>query len=379
MRASALALAVLMVGVWHGPALAQGSIEERLQKMEQRIRYLEERVAAQDRTIVEKDKQISVLKGLEEGWFNSLEVGGAVEVELVHETPDEGDGMSGFAAATADVAFAAEVNDWASAEVALTMGDEGVVEVDSATVTLALPDSPVSLTLGSQGLPFGVYESNLLGDPLTKELGDTGEDAAVVSFESGGASASAFAFKGGNDREGNDRIENFGAAVGWAMEVDRVSVALGLSWINDIGESDTVEEFIADAKGSDTVPGGAASAILGFAGATVIGEYVSALDDFSAAELTFNGAAARPSAVGLEAAYGFEVAGTEVTVAAAWHGTSEAAGLLPESRFLVGTSIGIADGLTLSLEWARDQDYDTGDGGTGETTDTATAVLAAEF
>ena len=64
MRASVSAVGLLPVGVWHGPAWAQGSIEERLQKTEQRIRYLEERLAAQDRTIVEKDKQISKLNGL---------------------------------------------------------------------------------------------------------------------------------------------------------------------------------------------------------------------------------------------------------------------------------------------------------------------------
>ena len=376
MRAGVLALAVSMAAAWYGPALAQGSIEERLQRMEQRIRYLEERVAAQDRTIVEKDKRISELKGLQEGWFNALEVSGAVEIEAAHVTPEEGDSTSGLEAATVDLAFAAELNDWVSAEAALTM-DEGAIVVDSATATLALPDSPISLTLGKQGLPFGVYESNLISDPLTKELGDTAEDAAVVAFDSGGVTASAFLFKGENDREDSGRIEDFGAAVGWAMEVDRVSVGFNLSWINDIGESDTLEG--TETKGADMVPGGAASAILSVGGATVIGEYVTALEDFSAAELAFNGAAARPSAAGLEAAYGFEVAGTEVTVATAWQSTGEAAGLLPESRFLVGTSIGIAEGLSLSLEWARERDYDTGDGGSGETTDTATAVLAAEF
>ena len=249
--------------------------------------------------------------------------------------------------------------------------------VSKASEDLQEPDSPVAFKGGRMGVAFGVYESNMITDPLTKEIGDTADDAVQVELDLSGVTAAAFMFKGENDREGNDRIEDFGAAVGWAMEVDRVSVGFNLSWINDIGESDTLEG--TETKGADMVPGGAASAILSVGGATVIGEYVTALEDFSAAELAFNGAAARPSAAGLEAAYGFEVAGTEVTVATAWQSTGEAAGLLPESRFLVGTSIGIAEGLSLSLEWARERDYDTGDGGSGETTDTATAVLAAEF
>lgn len=382
MRASVLAVGLLLVGVWHGPAWAQGSIEERLQRMEQRIRYLEERVAAQDRTIVEKDKQISRLKGLEDGWFNNVSVSGAVEIEAAAGEDYDGTNSNGLETATVDVAFAAEVNDWVSADVALTMGDESVIEVDEAILTLAPPDTPLSLAFGRQGLPFGVYESNLLSDALAKEIGDTGEDAAVLGVELGGVSASGFLFKGGLDRKADDTAEvrNLGFAIGYAMESDEVSIGLNLSWINDIGESDTIEEAIADSVGDDMVPGGAASVMATFGGMTVTAEYVTALDDFKDDELAFKGSGARPSAWGVEAAYGWEMYGRGATAAFAWHGSSEAQGLeLPGSRFLVGFSVEFADGLGLSLEWATDRDYGTGDGGTGKTSSKATAQLAAEF
>ena len=382
MGATVLAVGLLLVGVWHGPTWAQGSIEERLQKMEQRIRYLEERLAAQDRTIVEKDKQISKLKGLDEGWFNNVSVSGAVEIEAAAGEDYDGTNSNGLETATVDVAFAAEVNDWVSADVALTMGDESVIEVDEAILTLAPPDTPLSLAFGRQGLPFGVYESNLLSDALAKEIGDTGEDAAVLGVELGGVSASSFLFKGGLDRKGDDTAEvrNLGFAVGYAMESDEVSIGLNLSYINDIGESDAIEEAIADSVGNDIVPGGAASVQATFGGMTVIAEYLTALDDFDADELAYKSAGARPSAWGVEAAYGWEIYGLGATAAIAWHGSAEAQGLdLPESRFLVGFSLEIADGLGLALEWAVDRDYGAGDGGTGETANTATVQLAAEF
>ena len=39
MKAWGLAVAALLLGVWQDPALAQGSVEERLERMEQRTRF----------------------------------------------------------------------------------------------------------------------------------------------------------------------------------------------------------------------------------------------------------------------------------------------------------------------------------------------------
>ena len=52
---------------------------------------------------------------------------------------------------------------------------------------------------------------------------------------------------------------------------------------------------------------------------------------------------------------------------------------LPKTRFLVGLSVELAEALSLGLEWARDNDYGTADGGTGKTASKATALLAADF
>ena len=60
------------------------------------------------------------------------------------------------------------------------------------------------------------------------------------------------------------------------MESDEVSISLNLSYINDIGESEAIEEAIADSVGNDIVPGGAASVQATFGGMTVIAEYLTA-------------------------------------------------------------------------------------------------------
>ncbi len=383
MKVRYLTAALVLVCACQGPALAQTSVEERLQRMEQRIEQLEQRVATQERTIMEKDKRISELEAPEDGWFDTVEVSGAVEVEAAHEKSYAGESSNWLEAATVDVAVAARVNAWTAADVALTMDGDGKIEVDEAFVTLAPPDSALSAIAGRQGLPFGVYESGMVSDPLTMDLGDTAGDAIQLAFDAEGLSAAAFLFKGENDRGGDDRVENFGVSARYAIEHDGTSFALGLSWINDIGESGFLSDNDAvGQRGSGMVPGGAASLVADFAGMTVIAEYVTAMDEFTPGELSFGpaGKGARPSAWMMEAAYGFELGGRPTTVALGYQGTEEAAGLgLPQTRFLVGFSVELAEALSLGLEWSRDRDYGGSADGSGKTKNKATALLAAEF
>ena len=173
-------MAVLMASAWHGPASAQGSIEERLHRMEQRIRYLEQRLAAQDRTILQKDKQISGLKDEEDTpWFDKFGMGGKMELEAATVEDYQGTNITGIETVKVELDVAAEIDDWVSDDVVLAMGDESGVEVEEAFLTLAPPDTPLSIRIGKHGLPFAVYESGLISDALAKELGETGEDAAV--------------------------------------------------------------------------------------------------------------------------------------------------------------------------------------------------------
>ena len=46
---------------------------------------------------------------------------------------------------------------------------------------------------------------------------------------------------------------------------------------------------------------------------------------------------------------------------------------------LVGLSVEMGEGVGLSAEWKRDEDYGEAEGGTGQSDDTVTVQLAAEF
>lgn len=373
MRLKTLIAAAVAAAVLHLPAFAQDSVEERLSKMEQRIKYLEERVATQDRVIVEKDRQISSLTAMEDAWFNGIEIGGVIEVEASRESGYEGDSVTNADVSTVELGIAAEIHDWVGAEAVLLYDDEEDLNVDTATLTIGPPDGPWSFTAGQYTLPFGTYETNLVSDPLPLDIGETGETAVEFGVEFEGIQGSVFAFNGANDRGGDDRISSIGAAAGYSVEYENSAFGISASWINDLGESDGLEE---DADGDKRVAGWTASGFASFGGVSVLGEYLTAGREFR--EEAFSGA--EPSSYSLEVAYEFEVGGKGVTAAASYQRSEEAVALeLPESRYLVGLSVDLVEGVALGVEWKRDNDYGEADGGTGKDADTFTALLSAEF
>ncbi len=400
--AIALALAV--------PATASAeSMEERLQRLEARNAQLETTVTRHEQTLSER-------KAMTEGQPERLDplterltgsglrsmISGLIEVEANHVSPYDGKNESDITLATFELGISAQINNWVEATAALLYEqDETDLEVDVAFITIANTDaSPLFLTAGQLYVPFGAFETNLVSDPLTLEIGETRETAVQVGFVFGDFLGSLYAFNGDNKIKGENKIGSWGANLGYAHEGDDRAWTLGAGYINDLGDSDTLGEAInenrvatlesiiedgLDASGYSVDPRERVGGWTVNAGATLgqfslIGEYLSATDDFDMDSLGFKDAGGKPSAWNIEAGFSFPVLGRESVAAVAYQGTREALALdLPESRWLVGWSVEVFDRTSVSLEWAHDSDYSKSDGGTGKSGDTLTAQLAVEF
>lgn len=384
-------LALFGADLSDGPssAYAQGAVTERLTGVERRVRHLESRVAAQDKVIVEKDRELKRLKkaakSFADSWIDKIEIVGAVELEGAYSSPYTGDDTSDATVATAAIGVLSRVHDWVAAEIGLLYEeDDTPLEVDVAAITVGPPRGSWSFKGGQIYVPFGAFETNLISDPLTLEIGETRETAVQAGLQFDGFSATAYAFNGTNKDGGDDRIDNYGAAVGFTKEGENTGVSLGLGYINDIGDSDNLQDAIAGTLGSNVitehVAGWTANAKFHYGPVTLVGEYLAALERFQAGEVLFGTKGARPSGWNAEVAYGFRIADKDLTAAAAYQGTSEALALgLPRLRFLAGLSVAIAEHVSLAVEWAHDKDYSIGDGGTGREADTVTTQLAVEF
>jgi hypothetical protein len=389
------------------------TIEDRVQRLEQMLQRVQSQVdeqgsiiARQDQTIQRQGKTIeqqadvideqrkqlaAPREGGDGGWFQSMEMSGVVEVEANHTDPYEGPNENDLVLATVEVGISAQINDWTSAEIILLHEENDTdLEVDVGTITIADPDAPWFVTTGQFYLPFGAFESNMISDPLTLEIAETRESALQAGFDMGRFGGSLYAFNGDNKKDNGDknRIDNWGANLNYVHEGDNMNFGAGVGYINDIGDSDTIQDQILnnspatppDNNVRDHVGGWTINAIAETGPFTLIGEYVRATDDFEFTELPFDGSGAQPKAWNAEAGYGFSFMGRDSTLAAAYQGTREAQDLdLPRRRMLVGWSIDIMDNTALSFEWAHDKDYSVSDGGTGEDADTITTQLAVEF
>ncbi|MCY4611544.1 MAG: LbtU family siderophore porin [Gammaproteobacteria bacterium] len=353
---------------------------------------------------------------------DSVEITGLIEVEAGHAEPYEGDSEMDVILATVELGVAAQITDWVRGEV-LFLFEEGdndnVTDIDIGTLTIAPPDGSWFIAGGRMYLPFGVYETTMISDPLTLELGETRETALMFGVEGKNLYGAAFLYNGDNGKDDDNRIDHFGAVIGYAMESNGVEFGWDLAYIDDTGDTDALQDAVAgnleaagEARGEtgpetydDHVSGFAASGRLRQGDVAFMAEYLGAAERFQSIALAYGGSVvegayanrgARPSSWMVEAAYDFMIRSQPATIAVGYQGTDDAVGVeLPESRFMIGGSVELMDSVALGVEWAHDKDYDTDEwsdcvladvetvecafAGTDENADTVTVQLAAEF
>ena len=287
---------------------------------------------------------------------DAIDIGGKIKVRAYSESPSDGDATQRLYLKDFELGVEAEIDEGINAGGTLKRdGDEGDIEVDDAFVTAALPGD-ASITGGLLYLPFGVFETNMISDPLTLDLGEKRDPAVVVEGSADGPSGAVYIYQRdtAEDDGRDDRIGGYGASVGYAVEGDASGFAVTVGYINDVWELSEAPGFSASAGGS-------------LGDAAVLVEHVGALE-----ELTDG---MQPSAVMFELAYSLEnILGGDAVAAIGYQSTREASGIeLPESRMIVGLSAGITDNTSLAFEWRRDADYG------GDNADLATAQLTVAF
>ena len=130
-----------------------------------------------------------------------------------------------------------------------------------------------------------------------------------------------FAFNGDTQENGEgDHFDKFGANLAYSAEVSGASVDLGLSYINAIGRSDTIEGALGSATSmaGDNPSGIGVSAMIQTGPFTGIFEYITATDDFDSGDVAFNGTNAQPAAYQFEIGYTTSLFEKELVLAATY-------------------------------------------------------------
>jgi len=176
MKKSPLGLAVAAALFNSAAVYADSGVSnDRLAALEKRLAYLEQRVKSQDAVIAEKNEAISKLTGSALG---RTELSGAIEMLAVDT---QGTGTTGAVDAI-ELVLTTEINENVASEIVLK-AEEGVddydVNIDTAAVTFAIPDTEATITTGKFGHSFASLESAMVSDPLTKDEGDVSSNMGV--------------------------------------------------------------------------------------------------------------------------------------------------------------------------------------------------------
>ena len=294
-----------------------------------------------------------------------LELGGLVEIAAAYAEADGADPESTLNVSTVELGLVAHINPMITAEATLLYEDDGEQElsVDVAAITL-LPTDNWSIIGGQFYLPFGVYESAMISDPLTLQLGEIRETAVMVSRESGEFTTSVYLFAGDISEGSRDKLDNYGLSIAYVIASNGIDFAGSAGYINDIQDSDTIQDLVGGP--AQRAGGTYLTAVIGSGPVRLIAEYVGATGRIQTGE--------KPRAFNLELDYQLQILSHDATFALGMQTTHDAAGLgLAQSAVLTALSVGIREDTSLAFEYARAEGYNGDDSGT------LTAQLAVEF
>ncbi|NQU46808.1 MAG: LbtU family siderophore porin [Chlorobium sp.] len=306
-------------------------------------------------------KKSSITKG--------LTFGGLVEVEANYQDPSDSKATSDLTLATFELGLEATLNPWLTAYGVLLYeqgeNDDNIL-VEQAYLRMKSESSPLFAEVGRLTQSFGSFESDMISDPMTLELGESKLHASVkTGYEADGLTGSLSVFKGDVQKTDEDSINSLVAALSWQKEVDDFRYGVGASWTNNMADTDGLQDGFADSKTMDFVGGWSANAMTGYGPFVLRGEYLGACESFADGE----NSGRQPAAWSVEAGYALKV---PLNIAVRYEGADDFG--TNDSRY--GATLGweVTEDAGLSFEYQRAENKtETAD------TDTFTMQLAMEF
>jgi len=378
-------------------------IMEELKGLKARIQRLEDELIKKDREIeklkmgtVEREVLGKEAAGPEGSFLDKIServsISGLVEVGAAYEGVHNNDGTdkdsSDINLTTVEIGVGVEVNDWLNLETVFLYedpfgndaADESDVTLDVGIVNIGNTEKcPFYMSAGKMYVPFGAMLTHLPDDPLVEQpmallLGETSEKSVLLGFEKRGFNVSGYVFNGDMDESASDNtIENFGFDVNYSSPEDvPLEIFAGVSYISNIADSDGLTDYLKDDNHpsgapidslDDYVDGTAAYLHLGYRDFFLAAEYMTALDEFDAAEIETGGAGsgngAEPSVWNIEAGYNWNW-GKNLEIVLKYAGSDETDQLgYPDERYGIGFNQEIIECLTGSVAYFRDKFHST--------------------
>lgn len=300
--------------------------------------------------------------------WSRLQFGLALESEAFYGE-SAGESESDLTLATAAFVVDAEIAEGINAHVGLLWEEDDTEtnNLDEAYVIFgATENNPYHLTVGKMYLPFGNLSSAFISDPLTLELAEISESAALVGYGNDFVSVMAGVFNGDADEDSS--LENLLASI-TITPVENLE--FGAYWISDLLETDGLEGFAAALPAYQKEAGAGIFLNAQLGEVTVNAEYVTALSDID----TGSGEV-KPSAFNIEAS---TPVSDKVTVGVKFEGSDDFYGDLGADKFAdeqygLVAAYSVNDYVTVTGEYLHAEGLDDDEDG-----ELATVQLAIAF
>ncbi len=315
----------------------------------------------------DKDAYETKLAGLPGKWADKIHPSACIEVEAFyqdynfHDPSVRDTDTSDLVLAIVEIGFDVDIAKHVKASLFFLYEDNTPFDVDQGIITIDGADVvPLYVDLGKMYIPFGMFESHFIRDPLTLELGETNESAAVGGFRNDWLVLSVGAFNGDIDETGDENhIDNYLASACFTLPKKTVpdfNLTAGVSGISNIADSNGLQEAIEEAAGEEEAT--VKNHIEGFNTFLIVSfldrfffnaEYLGAIDDFEAGELSFDGGKSyRPEAWTIELAC--DVADS-LNLAACYEESNDCGDFLPEKQFGGVVSYDLFENTSVALEY----------------------------
>lgn len=359
-----IGLSLLILLFFALPAMAAHSeTKSEIESLKRRIETLEQERA--------QPEEPFVLRPL----GKQLKFSGLLELEASYNKMEGGEESGDLVLATAQLSTEVNLNDHIGGHLILLWEEDDTepVDIDEAVIILNCPrtllDQTPSFTGGKMYVPFGTFNSFMVTDPLTLDLGETNNTAALFALEGELWTLKAAIFNGETDTEGDsDNIDSWVAS----LEVTPAEgIAFGASYISDIAGSDN--GLVTDQTlYISSAPGAAAFVSVALGPFGFEGEYVAAIKGFDKEVVTAGEdlTGSRPRAWNLELAW---MPRERFQLALRAEGANDFQNDL--TRYGATASYGLFENTVLALEYLRG----AAKGPENDLTHTATAQLAFEF
>ncbi len=236
-----------------------------------------------------------------------------------------------------------------------------------------LLNCPIYLTMGQFYVPFGRFASSMESAPLPMTIGRIKARALLVGYaqqDGDGFQGSVYLYRGDTMVGGNSRIHDGGTNVDYVYAGTAAHGKFGVSVTSNMAEAEGLQISAGTFPGFSSsaafqtlvqrVPAIDFHALASFNHFSFIGEYVRALRQFNAADLSYLARGAKPRAVNLEASYSMTNFKHPSSVAVGFGHSSETSALgVPKNRVAMSLNTSYYHDTVQTLEFNHAVNYPT--------------------